>query len=69
MRIKARRRVGRLTSVNPAAVKMLTWPTWSSPHGHVAGRDLNKQTQTIEGAPDRTPGAWHRHPAPGERTL
>ena len=31
MRITTRRRVGRLTSVNPAAAKMLRLPTWSSP--------------------------------------
>jgi hypothetical protein len=32
MRITTRRTVGRLTSTNPAAAKMLRLPTWSSPH-------------------------------------
>ena len=32
MRMTTRRSVGRLTSVNPAAAKMLRLPTWSSPH-------------------------------------
>ena len=33
MRITTRRRVGRLTSANPAASKMLRLPTWSSSPG------------------------------------
>jgi hypothetical protein len=31
IRITTRRRVGRLTSVNPASAKTLRLPTWSSP--------------------------------------
>jgi hypothetical protein len=54
MRITTRRSVGRLTSLNPAAAKMLRLPTWSSPRDLLSG--LRDHRIALEGTGTALPG-------------